>query len=67
MCLETQKEGKKSTPKGREAEVTSTVFNSRWELHLYCKALTGKFATLQQVCGTDNPLRPNGREWQSAK
>ena len=26
MCdLETQKEGKKSTPKGREAEVTSTV------------------------------------------
>ena len=23
--LETQKEGKKSTPKGREAEVTSTV------------------------------------------
>ena len=25
MDLETQKEGKKSTPKGREAEVTSTV------------------------------------------
>ena len=27
--LETQKEGKKSTPKGREAEVTSTVKHYR--------------------------------------
>ena len=27
--LETQKEGKKSTPKGREAEVTSTVREDR--------------------------------------
>ena len=33
--LETQEEGKKSTPKGREAEVTSTVQQKDAQMHVY--------------------------------